>query len=89
MKLEISVPEEYTGAVFGDLSGRRGSISHMEARAGVQVIEAEVPLSSMFGYATDLRSATQGRADFTMQFHQYSHVPQTLSNEIVTKLRGY
>ena len=69
MKLEISVPEEYTGAVFGDLSGRRGSISHMEARAGVQVIEAEVPLSSMFGYATDLRSATQGRADFTMQVH--------------------
>ncbi len=89
MKLEISVPEEYTGAVFGDLSGRRGSISHMEARAGVQVIEAEVPLSSMFGYATDLRSATQGRADFTMQFHQYSHVPPALSNEIVVKLRGY
>jgi elongation factor G len=89
MKLEISVPEEYTGAVFGDLSSRRGSISHMEARGGVQVIEAEVPLSSMFGYATDLRSATQGRADFTMQFHQYSHVPPALSNEIVVKLRGY
>ena len=89
MKLEISVPEEYTGAVFGDLSGRRGSITHMDARAGLQVIEAEVPLSSMFGYATDLRSATQGRADFTMQFHRYSHVPPTLSNEIVVKLSGY
>ncbi len=89
MRLEISVPEEYTGAVFGDLSGRRGSITHMDARAGVQVIEAEVPLSSMFGYATDLRSATQGRADFTMQFSQYQHVPAALSNEIVVKLRGY
>jgi len=89
MKLVISVPEEYTGAVFGDLSGRRGSITHMDARSGVQVIEAEVPLSSMFGYATDLRSATQGRADFTMHFHQYSYVPAALSTEIVTKLRGY
>ena len=89
MKVEISVPEEYTGAVIGDLSGRRGAVNRMEARTGVQVIGAEVPLASMFGYATDLRSATQGRASFTMQFDQYAEVPDALSKEIVGRYRGY
>lgn len=89
MRLEISAPEEYTGAVIGDLSGRRGSVTRMDARPGVQVIGAEVPLAAMFGYATDLRSATQGRASFSMQFHQYAEVPPLISNEIVVRYRGY
>jgi elongation factor G len=89
MKVEISVPEDYTGAVIGDLSGRRGAVTRMEARPGVQVIGADVPLASMFGYATDLRSATQGRASFTMQFERYADVPAPLSQEIVARLRGY
>ena len=89
MKLEISAPEEYTGAVIGDLSGRRGSVNRMDSRPGVQVIGAEAPLAAMFGYATDLRSATQGRASFSMHFHQYADVPPALSNEIVGRLRGY
>jgi elongation factor G len=89
MKVEISVPEEYTGAVIGDLSGRRGAVNRMEARSGMQVIGAEVPLASMFGYATDLRSATQGRASFTMQFERYADVPAAVSQEIVARLRGY
>ncbi len=89
MRLEISAPEEYTGAVIGDLSGRRGSVNRMDARPGVQVIGAEVPLASMFGYATDLRSATQGRASFTMQFHEYAEVPPPISSEIVARYRGY
>jgi len=89
MKLEISAPGEYTGAVIGDLSGRRGSVNRMDSRPGVQVIGAVTPLSSMFGYATDLRSATQGRASFSMHFHQYAEVPPTLSKEIVARFRGY
>ncbi len=89
MKVEISVPEEYTGAVIGDLSGRRGAVNRMEARSGAQVIGADVPLASMFGYATDLRSATQGRASFTMQFERYAEVPAPVSQEIVARLRGY
>jgi elongation factor G len=89
MKVEISVPEEYTGAVIGDLSGRRGSVNRMDARSGAQVIGADVPLASMFGYATDLRSATQGRASFTMQFERYADVPASVSKEIVARLRGY
>jgi elongation factor G len=89
MRVEISVPDEYTGAVIGDLSGRRGSVTRMEARSGSQVIGAEVPLASMFGYATDLRSATQGRASFTMQFERYADVPAATSAEIVARLRGY
>ena len=89
MKLEISAPGEYTGAVIGDLSGRRGSVSRMDARQGIQIIGAEAPLASMFGYATDLRSATQGRASFTMQFQQYAEIPAPLSHEIVARFRGY
>ena len=89
MAVEISLPEEYTGAVIGDLSGRRGSVTRLESRSGMQVIGAEVPLSSLFGYATDLRSATQGRASFVMQFHQYAEVPDAVSKEIIARLRGY
>ncbi|MFZ5479629.1 MAG: elongation factor G [Myxococcota bacterium] len=89
MRVEISVPEEYTGAVMGDLSGRRGAVNRLEARTGLQIIGAEVPLAAMFGYVTDLRSATQGRASFTMQFERYADVPAQLSREIVVRLRGY
>ncbi len=89
MKLEISAPAEYTGGVIGDLTGRRGSVNRMDARQGIQIIGAEAPLASMFGYATDLRSATQGRASFTMQFQQYAEIPAPLSQEIVARFRGY
>jgi len=89
MRVEISAPEEYTGAVLGDLSGRRGLVDRRESRGGLQVVGAEVPLASMFGYATDLRSATQGRASFTMQFEKYAEVPAQVSQEIIRRYRGY
>jgi elongation factor G len=89
MRVEISAPEEYTGAVLGDLSGRRGIVDRRESRGGLQVVGAEVPLASMFGYATDLRSATQGRASFTMQFEKYAEVPAQVSQEIIRRYRGY
>ena len=83
MDVEVVTPEEYLGDVMGDLNGRRGRVQSMEARAGgAQSIRAQVPLASMFGYATDLRSRTQGRATFTMQFHHYERVPQALADEI-------
>ncbi|MBQ9536261.1 MAG: elongation factor G [Desulfovibrionaceae bacterium] len=83
MDVEVVTPEEYLGDVMGDLNGRRGRVQNMEARAGgAQSIRAQVPLASMFGYATDLRSRTQGRATFTMQFHHYERVPQALADEI-------
>ncbi|EPR43748.1 translation elongation factor G [Desulfovibrio sp. X2] len=85
MGVEVVTPEEYLGEVMGDLNGRRGRISGMEAQAGSQVISAMVPLSSMFGYATDLRSKTQGRATFTMQFDHYERVPASLAEEIIKK----
>ncbi len=85
MSIEVIVPEEYMGEVIGDLNSRRGRIKHMEARAGAQVIEAEVPLATMFGYATSLRSATQGRANYTMQFSHYREVPSSIAAEIIEK----
>jgi elongation factor G len=88
MAVEVVVPEEFMGEVIGDLNGRRGKIQGMEARAGAQVITAQVPLSEMFGYATDLRSMTQGRATFTMQFSRYDPVPQPISEEITAKAVG-
>jgi elongation factor G len=88
MSVEVVVPEEFSGSVFGDLSGRRGRIQGMETRAGAQVITANVPLAEMFGYATDLRSMTQGRATYTMQFSHYEPVPQTISEEITAKAVG-
>ncbi len=86
MDVEVVSPEEYIGDVMGDINGRRGRIQSMEARAGgVQSVRVHVPLSSMFGYATDLRSRTQGRATFSMQFHHYERVPAALAEEIVKK----
>jgi len=88
MEVEAVVPEEYMGAVVGDLNSRRGRIISMEARAGAQVIRAHVPLGHMFGYATDLRSMTQGRATYTMQFSRYEEVPASVAEEIMAKAAG-
>ena len=86
MKVEVVTPEDYMGAVIGDLNARRGKIVGMEPQGGVQVVAAEVPLSTMFGYSTELRSASQGRATFTMEFGHYAPVPTALSEEIVTRM---
>jgi elongation factor G len=88
MAVEVVVPEEFMGDVIGNLSGRRGKIQGMEPRGGAQVIQAEVPLKEMFGYATELRSMTQGRATYTMQFAHYEPVPQAISEEITAKAVG-
>jgi elongation factor G len=88
MEVEAVAPEEYMGAVVGDLNSRRGRIMSMEARGGAQVIRAHVPLAHMFGYATDLRSMTQGRATYTMQFWRYEEVPASIADEIVAKAAG-
>ena len=88
MSVEVVVPEEYMGAVTGDLTARRGRIVKSELRSGSQVLDAEVPLSNMFGYSTDLRSVTQGRATYTMQFSHYEQVPKSIAEEIITKTRG-
>ncbi len=88
MSIEVVTPEEYMGDVIGDLNSRRGRIQTMTQRANVRVIAALVPLSSMFGYATDLRSKTQGRATYTMQFFSYEEVPKNISEDIVLKVRG-
>jgi elongation factor G len=88
MSVEVVTPEEYMGAVHGDLAARRGRIASMEARGSSQVIRANVPLATMFGYATDLRSATQGRATYTMQFARYEEVPTNLAEEIMAKVAG-
>jgi len=88
MAVEVVTPEEYMGDVMGDLSSRRGRIGSMEARGNTQVVNATVPLSEMFGYSTDLRSRTQGRATYTMQFSEYSQVPEAIAQEIVKRVRG-
>src|SRR5512135_436533 len=88
MKVEVVVPEEYMGDIMGDLNGRRGRILSMEARGGTQIINARVPLSEMFGYATDLRSRTQGRATYTMHFDRYEQAPQNVSEEVVARIQG-
>ncbi len=85
MDVEVVTPDDYVGEVMGDLNSRRGRVQSMEARVGSQSIRAQVPLSEMFGYATDLRSKTQGRANFTMQFHHYERVPQSIGEEITKK----
>ena len=84
MKVVVIVPEEYMGDVMGDLNSRRGQIQGMEARFGAQQIDALVPLSEMFGYATDLRSKTQGRGQYTMEPHSYTEVPKSISEEIIS-----
>jgi elongation factor G len=83
MAVEVVTPEEYLGDVMGDLNGRRGRVEGLEPRGNAQVIKARVPLATMFGYATDLRSTTQGRATFTMQFDRYEEVPQSIAGELV------
>ena len=88
MKVEVVVPEEYMAAVFGDLNSRRAHIQGSETRAGSNVIRVQVPLAEMFGYATDLRSRTQGRGNFTMHFSHYAEVPNNLAEEIIKKARG-
>ncbi|KGA08177.1 MAG: elongation factor G [actinobacterium acAcidi] len=88
MAVEVVTPDEYMGDVMGDLSSRRGRIEGMEARGNTQVVRSQVPLSEMFGYSTDLRSRTQGRATYTMQFHSYQQVPEVIAQEIIKRVRG-
>ncbi len=88
MAVEVITPEEYMGDVIGDLNSRRGKMQSMEKRGNAQVIKAHVPLSEMFGYATDLRSKTQGRATYTMQFSHYEEVPKSIAETIVSRVRG-
>ncbi|WP_407674927.1 elongation factor G [Nonomuraea fuscirosea] len=88
MAVEVTTPEDYMGDVIGDLNGRRGQIQSMDDRAGAKVIQALVPLSEMFGYVGDLRSKTQGRASYSMQFDSYAEVPPGIAKEIVAKARG-
>ncbi len=88
MELEVVTPEEYMGDVIGDLSSRRSKVEAMEQRGTARVVRALTPLAEMFGYATDLRSRTQGRATYTMQFHSYQEVPTAAAQEIVAKVRG-
>src|SRR5579875_2211629 len=88
MRVEVVVPEEYMGDVLGDLNSRRGHIEGMEKRGSTQIIRATVPLAEMFGYATDLRSRTQGRASYSMHFARYQQVPPHIESEIVARVQG-
>jgi elongation factor G len=88
MKVEIVTPEEYLGAITGNITARRGRIERVEALPGTQVITAMVPLSEMFGYATDLRSQTQGRATYTMHFSCYEEIPKSVAEAIIAKVTG-
>jgi elongation factor G len=88
MAVEVVTPEDYMGDVIGDLSSRRGKVEGMEQRGNSHVVRAQVPLAEMFGYATDLRSRTQGRATYTMQFHSYQEVPESVSKEIIARVTG-
>ena len=85
MKVEVVTPDEFRGAIQGDLNGRRGQITGIEVRGNAQVVSAEVPLSEMFGYATDLRSMTQGKAEFTMEFSRYLQVPDAVATDLMEK----
>ena len=88
MKVAVSMPEEFMGDVIGDLTGRRGTILGMESRGGSQMVNAEVPLATMFGYVNELRSNTQGRATYSMEFSHYQQVPKNIAEEIVVKAKG-
>jgi elongation factor G len=88
MAVEVTVPEEYMGTIIGDLNSRRGRIEGMEMVDTTQAIRATVPLSTMFGYATHMRSSTQGRANYSMQFKQYEEAPRSVSEEIIAKVQG-
>jgi len=88
MAVEVTTPEDYMGEVIGDLNSRRGQIQAMEERSGARVVKAQVPLSEMFGYVGDLRSKTQGRANYSMVFDSYAEVPANVSKEIIAKATG-
>jgi len=89
MSIEVVTPEEFMGDVIGDLNARRGKVVGMEPKSGAQHIQGQVPLATMFGYATDLRSRTQGRATYTMQFSHYAAVPKQVADEIIARIRGH
>ena len=88
MRVEVVTPEEYMGDIIGDLNSRRGQVSGMDQRGNARVITAQVPLATMFGYVSSLRSMSQGRAQFTMHFDHYAQVPQQVSDEVRTRLAG-
>ena len=88
MEVEVVTPDEFLGDVMGDLNSRRGQVEGMEPRGNAQVVRAKVPLAEMFGYATDLRSNTQGRANYTMQFDRYEEVPANIAETIVGERSG-
>ncbi|KRO93044.1 MAG: hypothetical protein ABS08_02550, partial [Actinobacteria bacterium BACL4 MAG-120507-bin0] len=88
MSVEVITPEDFMGDVIGDINSRRGQILAMDERSGARIVKATVPLSEMFGYVGDLRSRTQGRASYSMQFDSYAEVPQAVSKEIIAKVRG-
>jgi elongation factor G len=88
MKVEVVMPEEYLGDIMGNITSRRGRVEGMEARGNAQVVRAMVPLAEMFGYATTLRSATQGRGTFSMVFDHYEEVPKSISEEIIKQNKG-
>ncbi len=88
MKVEVTVPEEYMGDIMGDINSRRGRVEGMEARGNAQVIRGYVPLAEMFGYSTSLRSRTQGRGTFSMEFHSYEEVPKNIAQTIIAKNKG-
>ena len=88
MQVEVVVPEEYMGDTISDLNSRRGRVRSMDAKAGTQIVNARVPLAEMFGYATDLRSGTQGRATYSMHFDRYEQVPQAVSEEVIGRIQG-
>ena len=88
MRVEVVIPEEYLGDIMGQITARRGRVEGMEARGNAQVVRSMVPLSEMFGYATALRSSTQGRGVFSMHFDHYEEVPKSVSEEIIKKNKG-
>ena len=88
MAVEVTTPEDFLGEVIGDLNSRRGLVQSMDERAGARVVKALVPLSEMFGYVGDLRSKTQGRAAYSMQFDSYNQVPNNVAEEIIAKAKG-
>jgi elongation factor G len=88
MRVEVVTPEDFMGDVIGDINSRRGQIQAMDERSGARVVRALVPLSEMFGYVGDLRSRTQGRASYSMEFDSYAEVPGNVMKEIIAKVRG-
>jgi len=86
--VEVATPDDFMGDVIGDLNSRRGRVEGMEQRGNTHVVRAQVPIAERFGYATDLRSRTQGRATYTMQFASYQQVPESIATEIIARVRG-